>query len=107
MEDILPVATFVGSFAFFAGFIALVWMWHFKRSSYLLEQWAARNDFRILSRQYRFFFKGPFFWTSSRGQVVYCVIVLDSDGDTRKGWVRCGGWLLGLLSDRTEVRWDD
>jgi hypothetical protein len=22
-------------------------------------------------------------------------------------WVRCGGWFLGLFSDKVEARWDD
>jgi hypothetical protein len=27
-------------------------------------------------------------------------------GGVRSGWVRCGSWWLGLLSDQVEVRWD-
>jgi hypothetical protein len=85
--------------------ILSVW-WHFGRSGSLLRQWAARNDYRIIRKEYRSFFKGPFFWTSTKGQVVYYVVVEDSAGASRSGWVRCGGWWFGLLSDNVEVRWD-
>jgi hypothetical protein len=91
------------------GFVILavfvIW-WHYSRSSSLLEQWARRHGYRILSQEYCYFFKGPFFWTSSKDQVVYYVTVEDEEGRQRKGWVRCGGYFLGLLSDNVEVRWD-
>ena len=80
--------------------------WHFGRSSSLLHGWAAKNEFRIIRQEYRYFFKGPFFWTSTKGQAVYHVVIEDSAGGSRSGWVRCGGWWFGLLSDNVEVRWD-
>jgi hypothetical protein len=82
-------------------------LWHFRRSRSLLDQWAEQNGLEILESDYRNFFKGPFFWTSSKGQTVYHVKVRDQEGKVRSGWVRCGGWLLGLLSDNAEVRWED
>ena len=57
-------------------------------------------------RSYRNVFRGPYFWTSSKGQTVYRVTV-EVRGGVRTGWVRCGGWWLGLLSDQAEVRWDN
>jgi hypothetical protein len=52
---------------------------------------------------------GPFsWWATSRGQVVYFVQVIDREGIQRSGWVRCGGFLGGVVgSRRAEVRWDD
>ncbi len=82
-------------------------VWHFSRSSDLLHQWAERHGYRIVQQEYRNFFKGPFFWTSSKGQTVYYVTVEDRAGHRRNGWVRCGGWFLGLLSNDVEVRWDE
>jgi hypothetical protein len=35
------------------------------------------------------------------------VTVEDEQGRRRTGWVRCGGWFWGLLSDATEAHWDD
>ncbi len=87
------------------GVLSLVW--HFHRSQTLLERWARESGLRVVSREYRWFFKGPFFWTSSRGQTVYYVTVEDDAGRRRTGWVRCGGWFLGLLSDHVDVAWED
>jgi hypothetical protein len=82
-------------------------VWHFSRSDSVLRQWADRNGYRLIDQEYRNVFKGPFFWTSTKGQTVYYVTVEDGAGRRRKGWVRCGGWFLGLMSDAAEVRWDD
>ena len=87
--------------------VVLSLMWHFGRSQTILQQWADQNGYRIIDQRYRNFFKGPFFWTTSRGQTVYSVTVEDDHGRRRTGWVRCGGWFLGLLSDHVDVRWDD
>ena len=86
--------------------IVLAVAWHFGRSNSLLHQWAAQNRYRIIRQEYRFF-KGPYFWTSTKGQTVYYVVVEDPDGNTRSGWVRCGSWWFGLLSDKVQVCWDD
>jgi hypothetical protein len=93
--------------ALLAVIVVLSLAWHFGRSSSLLHQWAAENGYRILRQEYRTLFKGPFFWTSSKGQTVYYVVVEDEDGNERRGWVRCGGWWFGLLSNHVDVRWDD
>ena len=80
--------------------------WHFRRSRAILESWAAENGLEILESDYRWFSKGPFFWTSSREQTVFYVKVRDQDGTVRTGWVRCGGWFVGLWSNRADVRWE-
>jgi len=87
--------------------IMLTLWWHFGRSSSLLHQWAAQNAYAIISQEYRFFFKGPFTWTSTKAQTVYYVVVEDLAGTKRNGWVRCGSWWFGLLSNDVTVRWDD
>jgi len=81
--------------------------WHICRSRSLLQQWACENCYEILHSEYRNLFKGPFFWTTSKGQTVYYVKVRDPEGNVRTGWVRCGSWWLGLMSDKTEVRWEN
>lgn len=88
-------------------FVFLSMWWHFSRSASLLQKWADENGYRLLNKEYRTFLRGPFFWTSSKGQTVYRVTVEDKAGHIRSGWVRCGGWWLGLLTDQTEVRWDE
>src|SRR4051812_45417745 len=99
MEGLL----FLGAMAVLVIFV--MW-WHFDRSNSLLRQWAANNGYHIVRQEYRHLRKDPFFWTSTKGQTVYHVTVEDSTGSRRSGWVRCGGWWLGLLSDHVEVRWD-
>ena len=101
----LVVSIFMTALVIFAVIFALVW--HFERSGSLLYEWAAQNGYHIIRQEYRYFRKGPFFWTSTEGQTVYYVIVEDSAGNKRRGWVRCGSWWFGLLSDKVEVRWDD
>jgi hypothetical protein len=91
----------------FAIFFVVMIAWHFSRSRRLLEKWAAENGFRIIESSYRNLVRGPFFWTTSKGQSVYRVTVEDATGQRRSGWVRCGSWLLGLWSDSVQVRWDD
>ncbi len=93
--------------ALFVVFAVVAMLWHFGRSSSLLQQWADENGYRVIDKEYRTFFRGPFFWTTSKGQTVYYVTVEDDEGRIRRGWVRCGGWFLGLMSDNVEVRWDD
>ena len=87
--------------------VILAWVWHFFRARTILQEWADDNGYQLLQAEYRWFRKGPFFWTSSRGQVVYYVTVLDQQGRERKGWVRSGSWWLGLFSNKVEARWDE
>ena len=103
METLGPVLGFIAVLAFVG---SMLW-WHFSRSASLLEQWAGKNGYRIVSSEYCYLRKGPFFWTSSRGQTVYYVTLEDVQGNQQHGWVRCGSWFFGLLSDNVEVRWED
>jgi hypothetical protein len=93
------------SLLFFAFFIFAIVMivWYCSRSWRILENWARVNNYRIVSSEFRQFFQGPFSW--SPNHTVYYVKVETADGQTRSGWVRCGGWFLGL--DVTEDCWDD
>ena len=49
----------------------------------------------------------PFFWTTSKTQVVYRIVVSDAAGQQRSGYARVGGFMTGLLSEKVDVRWDD
>jgi len=79
---------------------------HVRRSQRILSEWARSNRLEVVQAQFRPFRKGPFFW-SGRSQTVYRVRVLDNSGAEREGWVRCGTFWAGVLSDKVEVRWDD
>ena len=102
MDNALPVLGFV-VLAMFA--IAML-VFHFSRAKSILEQWAEDNGYEIISSEQRWF-GGAFWWRKSKGQEVYYVTVRTPDGQIRRGWVRCGGWFLGVLSDQTSVEWDD
>lgn len=88
--------------------IILTTLWFYKRSEIVLKDWAAQNGYELLEAKINWFNLGPFFWTSAKGQVVYYIQVLNKrTGQTRRGWVRCGSFWLGLMSDKAEVRWDE
>lgn len=93
-------------FALFALAVVSV-IWSFQRSNEMIQNWAHQNGYHIIEAKVPLFSKGPFFWTTSKNQSVYRVVVQDGTGKTRSGWVRCGSYLGGLLSDKTEVHWDD
>jgi hypothetical protein len=88
-------------------FMVFYFRWHFTRSAAILEKWADENGYEILERSYRWFFRGPFFFRTSKGQTVYRVTVRDKAGNVQTGWVACGSWWWGLLSDQARVIWDE
>jgi hypothetical protein len=95
------------SFLLVAAFVIGTQQWRMSRSRSLLEQWGVKNGFEILHSDYRFMFRGPFSLTTGRGQTVFYVRVRDNKGKERSGWIRFGGWIIGLQSDKSEVRWED
>ncbi len=80
---------------------------HIARARQILARWAQRNQLQILQRQYCFLARGPFWWRSSNSHAVFYVVVRDKFGFEKSGWVRCGAWLWGLLSDRADVVWNE
>jgi len=102
MEGSTPLLVFV-VIAFAVG----MFVWHFSRAEAILQRWARDNGYEIVSKEYRWFRRGPFFWWTSKGQEVFYVTIRTMDGRHRRGWVRCGGWLLGVFSDQADVQWDE
>jgi hypothetical protein len=82
-------------------------IFHYRRSGSILDKWAAENGYQILESELRPLRRGPFFFTTAKGQEVYRVTVQDAGGAIRRGYVRCGSFFFGMLSDRAEVRWDN
>lgn len=103
MKPIAPEMFGIILLAVIAGVVGLVWS--LTRSHQLLQNWADDNMFQLIDSRVAIFNLGPFFWTTRKGQTVYRVEVEDRSGRRFKGWVRCGNWLFGLLSDQVEVRW--
>jgi cell division protein FtsW (lipid II flippase) len=92
---------------FFVVMAGLYLAWHFARSRSLLQRWAASNGYEIIHSELRDLQRGPFLGSGSAKQSVYYVRVRGQDGRERSGWIRCGGFWSGLLSVKTEVRWED
>ena len=61
----------LASLAFGVGMTA----WTFSRSSVLLDRWASDNGYQIVHSELRWLRRGPSFWISSRGQMIYHVVV--------------------------------
>ena len=71
-----------------------------------LYRWAERNGLQLVSHGSRTFHRGPYFLRSTNVQVVYRITAKDGTGRTRSGYVRLGGWWLGLASDAADATWD-
>jgi hypothetical protein len=80
--------------------------WHYARSADLVEEWAEREGHTLLEVDRRLLFKGPFLLRSGKGHEVFRVVVRTPEGATRSGYLRVGGWFLGLFSNQAHVEWD-
>ncbi len=85
----------------------LMWAWSLSRGKQILEQWARARGYRIISSEHRWFRRGPFFWTTTKGQIVYYVVVERPDGRTRRGYVRCGSFFWGVIKDKVQERLEE
>ena len=81
-------------------------VWQGRRSRFLLSKWANESGIVLIEAEERTLLLGPFWSGTSNGQTVFRVRVRDRVGAEHSGWVRCGSWLLGIQTDRVEVRWD-
>lgn len=81
-----------------------IW-WYFTRSRNMVEQWARDNGLDLIAARRQVLFYGPFCWQIGR-RAVFRVTVRDASGQVRHGYVRVGGFFLGLLSDQVNVEWD-
>jgi len=81
--------------------------WRFSRSTNMVEQWAHDNGLTLIEVQRRFLRRGPYWWRTGKGQEVFRVTVRDGSGQVLHGYVRVGGWFLGLWSDQVTVEWEE
>jgi hypothetical protein len=87
------------------GVVAYV-TWCCSRSKSILRHWAEDSGFEIMDSRLQPLSNGAFDWISSNGQTIYHVRIRDREGRERSGWVRCGSFWSGVLSDKTEVKWE-
>src|SRR5262249_25970888 len=71
----------------------------------VLPRWAKQHGFRIIHKEARTFFQGPFFL--HRYRPVYYIIVEDRQQKQKKGWIRLGWWYIIGFREFIEVRWED
>jgi hypothetical protein len=88
-----------------AALLCFVVVWSHRRAEFLLRRWAEQNGFHIIAQKERKFFRGPFFWNSSKNQMVYHVTVEDAGGNLCSGFVRLGSWTRSIFSDNIEANW--
>lgn len=86
--------------------ILLTFLWRKSRTDEILANWARENNVEVVESESRPF-RGPFFWSSNDHQTVRRIVVRDCDGNERSGYIRCGSYFGGLLSEQTKVKWDD
>ena len=85
--------------------VALSVTWHWFRSRLLLKQWARENGFELMQMSMNWFKFNPFLF-ASKHQEVLRIKVRDNKGRERGGWAKCGGFWLGFLVNKIEVKWD-
>lgn len=94
--------------AIVTGIIALyVWgLLRLRRARAAIRAELTRSGYDIVDMKHRLVRLGPLFWTTTRSQIVYRIVVRDAAGRRRAGWTRWGRtWLL--KPDTLELRWDD
>ena len=102
MEELFPF--FITTTFIIFGLVMTAWT--FSRSREILEKWASDNGYQLIKSEFRWLRRGPFFWSSSKGQTIYYVTVQSPDGQIKCGWVRCGGFFWGILQQKAQVKWD-
>ncbi|MFS8908241.1 hypothetical protein, partial [Synechococcus sp. OH2] len=73
---VVAVALFLGIF-----------VWEQRRSQELLQRWAAKHGYSILSQEARYWRLGPFSGSTSKYQRVFYVRIRNPGGQERSGWV--------------------
>ena len=87
-------------------FLTLVMTFHKNSGLKEIEKWAKKEGLEILSSEYRWVKRGPYFISSSNLQRIYYLTVKDKSDNTRTCWVKVGGFFLGLLSDTIHISWE-
>jgi hypothetical protein len=75
-----------------------------ERLQTLLPEWANKERYTILFQERLPFWSTPFMPTGN--EIDYRVVIEDSQGQRRRGWVRFGSW-RGIFSGRVRVVWEE
>jgi hypothetical protein len=89
--------------------IAALWIWgviRLRRARRAIHDAVEREGLRLIAMRGRWVRQGPFFWTTTRSQMVYRLTAEDEANQRRTGWARWGRtWLF--RPDRLELKWDE
>ena len=85
----------------FLGMIGFYFYWVFSTANKSINVWIRKNDFKIITKQFRMFRTGPYILTGNRP--VYKIVVQDSKGIEKTFWIRCNS-LFGFNPEYFEVR---
>jgi hypothetical protein len=106
LRDMKPESPFlIVVFLIFGALILLLTRWQLRRGREMLESWCGRAGYDLVSAHHRLLFRGPYFW-ASKGQMVYKISARDRGGRVHSGYARCGGYWLGVFTEKVDVRWD-
>ena len=101
MDTILSII-----FAVFFLIFLTIFMTYFRNSGQReVDKWAKKKGYEIISSEFRWVKKGPYF-ISSNTQRVFYLTLKDKNGIIKNAWVKVGGVFFGLLSDIIDITWD-
>lgn len=81
--------------------------WQFRKADALIESWAERSHFRIVAKEpANPLGTGPKAMRAANKQVMYRVVVQDTQGHERRALVKVGSESTGVLSENLVVVWD-
>jgi hypothetical protein len=106
MEDLLKFLQIVTTVAPLIVLVIVIVRWSHKRANEILHHWANNEGYTLISAENRYWRTGPYFLNHYRGQMIFRIVVRDSEGRERSGWVRIGSWFAGVFSEKTHVTWD-
>lgn len=86
-----------------------VWMfrWQYSKADSMLMNWAKENNYQVLQKEIDDSVSGPMGVYRSNRQIVFHVLLLDSQGKQRKATVICGSKNTGVLDDSVQVQWNE
>ena len=78
-----------------------------RKARSILDKWAKSQNIEIISAKPRSIFCGLFSIRGSKSQQVFQITTRMSNGQTRQGYANCGTMIMGLMSEKVNVRWED
>jgi hypothetical protein len=82
--------------------------WRRSQGRGMIQRWADKNRFKILSIRRCELNRGPYTLDLlHKGCPVFYVEVCAPSGRVSRGWFRCGGRVAGVLKDEIDIHWDE